>query len=147
MIALGCDHGGYALKEKIKEYLKGQRMEFKDFGCYSRDSVDYPEFAKDVAKAVQSGEYKRGILICSTGIGISIAANRFKGIRAAVCTETYSAKMTRLHNDANILCLGGMITGENMAYEIIDTFLTTPFSKEEKHSRRISTIELNETEK
>lgn len=147
MIALGCDHGGYALKEKIKKYLKGQRMEFKDFGCYSRDSVDYPEFAKDVAKAVQSGEYKRGILICSTGIGISIAANRFKGIRAAVCTETYSAKMTRLHNDANILCLGGMITGENMAYEIIDTFLTTPFSKEEKHSRRISTIELSTTEK
>lgn len=147
MIALGCDHGGYALKEKIKEYLKEQRMEFKDFGCYSRDSVDYPEFAKDVAKAVQSGEYKRGILICSTGIGISIAANRFKGIRAAVCTETYSAKMTRLHNDANILCLGGMITGENMAYEIIDTFLTTPFSKEEKHSRRISTIELSTTEK
>lgn len=111
MIALGCDHGGYELKQEIKKYLDEKGIEYKDYGCDSLDSVDYPVYAKKVAHAILDGECEKGILICGTGIGISITANKFKGIRAAVCTDCFTAEATRLHNDANILALGGRVVG------------------------------------
>ncbi len=141
MIALGSDHGGYELKCQIMEYLKEKGIEYKDFGCYGMDSCDYPEFGKAAAKAVASGECDRGIVVCTTGIGISIAANKVPGVRCALCTNAYLARMTRLHNDANMLALGGGIVGKNLAVEIVETFLNTEFSKEEKHSRRIGKLE------
>ena len=141
MIAIGCDHGGYELKEKVVAYLKENNYEVKDFGCYSTESVDYPVFGKAAAEAVASGECDKGIVICTTGIGISISANKVKGIRCALCSDSLSAKMTRLHNDANMLALGGGITGKNLALEIVDTFLDTEFSQGENHIRRISKIE------
>ena len=142
MIALGCDHGGYELKQEIKKYLDEKGIEYKDYGCDSLDSVDYPIYAKKVAHAILDGECEKGILICGTGIGISITANKFKGIRAAVCTDCFTAEATRLHNDANMLALGEGNTGVNLAVEIVDTFLDTPFSGEEKHARRISKLEM-----
>lgn len=141
MIALGSDHGGYDLKCQIMEYLKESGIEYKDFGCYGKDSCDYPEFGKAAAQAVASGECDRGIVVCTTGIGISIAANKVPGVRCALCTNSYLAKMTRLHNDANMLALGGGIVGKNLAIEIVETFLNTEFSQEEKHSRRIGKLE------
>ena len=141
MIALGSDHGGYDLKCQIMEYLKERGLEFKDFGCFDKSSCDYPDFGKAAAEAVASGECDRGIVICTTGIGISIAANKVSGIRCALCTDPYLAKMTRLHNDANMLALGGGTTGRNLAVEIVDTFLDTEFSQGENHKRRISKIE------
>lgn len=141
MIALGCDHGGYPLKEKIKEYLDEKKIEYKDFGCYSLDSVDYPQYGKAVANAVADGTCDRGIVVCTTGIGISITANKVKGIRCALCADTLSAKLTREHNDANILALGAGIVGPNLGISIVDTFLNTPFSNEEKHARRVRAIE------
>ena len=141
MIAIGCDHGGYELKEKVVAYLKENNYEVKDFGCYSTESVDYPVFGKAAAEAVASGECDKGIVICTTGIGISISANKVKGIRCALCSDSLSAKMTRLHNDANMLALGGGVTGKNLAIEIVDTFLDTEFSEGENHKRRISKIE------
>lgn len=138
MIAIGSDHGGYELKKQIMEYLDGKNIEYSDFGTYSTDSVDYPVYAEKVCAAILSGQCDKGILICTTGIGISIVANRKKGIRAAVCTDTYTAKMTRLHNNANVLCMGGGVIGAGLAAEITETFLTTDFSNEEKHLRRIS---------
>lgn len=141
MIALGSDHGGYELKCQIMEYLKEKGIEYKDFGCYGMDSCDYPEFGKAAAKAVASGECDRGIVVCTTGIGISIAANKVPGVRCALCTNAYLARMTRLHNDANMLALGGGIVGKNLAVEIVETFLNTEFSREEKHSRRIGKLE------
>ena len=128
MIALGCDHGGYELKQEIKKYLDEKGIEYKDYGCDSLDSVDYPVYAKKVAHAILDGECEKGILICGTGIGISITANKFKGIRAAVCTDCFTAEATRLHNDANILCMGGRVVGPGLAVKITDTFLNTPFS-------------------
>ena len=128
MIALGCDHGGYELKQEIKKYLDEKEIEYKDYGCDSLDSVDYPVYAKKVAHAILDGECEKGILICGTGIGISITANKFKGIRAAVCTDCFTAEATRLHNDANILALGGRVVGPGLALKIVDTFLNTPFS-------------------
>lgn len=141
MIALGSDHGGYDLKCQIEEYLEEQGLEYKDFGCFDKQSCDYPEFGRAAAEAVASGECDRGIVICTTGIGISIAANKVPGIRCAVCTNPYLAKMTRLHNDANMLALGGGTIGTNLALEIVETFLNTAFSEEEKHKRRIAKLE------
>lgn len=141
MIALGSDQGGYVLKQEIKKHLEERKKEYKDFGSYDEKSCDYPIFAKAVAKAVIEGECELGILICGTGIGISIAANKVPGIRAAVCTDCFCAEATRQHNDANILCLGGRAVGSGLACKIVDTFLDTPFSNEERHIRRISLIE------
>ena len=141
MIALGCDHGGYELKQEILAYLKKEGIAYKDFGCDSKEAVDYPVYAKLVAKSILSGECEKGILICGTGIGISITANKIPGIRCALCGDTLSAKMTRLHNDANVLALGAGIVGENLALDIVDTFLGTAFSGEERHQRRVDMIE------
>ena len=141
MVSLGCDHGGYDLKEKVKKDLENKGIQVKDCGCYSAASCDYPEFARAAAQAVASGECEKGIVICTTGIGISIAANKVAGIRCALCSDSLSAKMARLHNDANMLALGAGIVGENLAMEIVDTFLGTEFSGEERHSRRIALIE------
>ena len=141
MIAIGSDHGGYDLKMKIIAHLQERGLEVKDFGCYDKSSCDYPDFAKQAAKAVAEGSCERGILVCTTGIGISIAANKVKGVRCALCTDPYMAKMTRLHNDANMLALGQSIVGKNLALEIVDTFLDTAFSEEEKHKRRIAKLE------
>ena len=141
MLAIGCDHGGYALKQELINHLKERGIEYKDFGCMSEASCDYPDIAKPVANAVANGEYEKGILICGTGLGISIAANKVKGIRAAVCTDCFCAEMTRLHNDANILCMGGRVVGAGLAIKIMDTFLDTEFSGDERHIRRIEKIE------
>ena len=141
MIAIGCDHGGFELKEEIKKHLEERGLEYKDYGCNSTDSVDYPEYGKKVAHAVADGECERGILICGTGIGISITANKVKGIRAALCTDCFMAEATRLHNDANILALGGRVVGMGLALKIVDTFLDTEFSNEERHVRRIGQLE------
>lgn len=141
MIALGSDHGGYSLKMQILEHLKERGLEAKDFGCFDTNSCDYPDFGRAAAEAVADGTCDRGIVVCTTGIGISIAANKVKGIRCALCTDPYLAKMTRLHNDANMLALGGGFTGKNLAMEIVDTFLDTEFSKGENHIRRIAKIE------
>ena len=141
MIAIGSDHGGFDLKEKVKAHLLEKGYEVKDTGCYEKVSVDYPTFGHAVAKAVASGECEKGILICGTGIGISITANKVKGIRAALCHDVFSAEATRLHNDANILAMGGRIVGPGLALMIVDKFLDTPFSNEERHARRISMME------
>lgn len=141
MIGIGCDHGGYALKQEIIKYLEENKVEYKDFGCYNEDSVDYPVYAKQVANAVVAGECEKGILICGTGIGISIAANKIKGIRAALCHDCFSAQATREHNNANILAMGGRIVGPGLAVKIVDTFLNTEFSNDERHIRRIEQIE------
>ncbi len=141
MIAIGSDHGGYALKKALMAHLDKRGLEYKDFGTYSDASCDYPVYGKAVAHAVASGECERGILICSTGIGISITANKVPGIRAALCGDCFSAEATRSHNDANILCLGARVVGDGLAFKIMDTFLDTPFSNEERHIRRISQIE------
>lgn len=141
MIALGCDHGGFKLKQEVIQYLKANQIEYKDYGCYDTASVDYPVYARKVAKAILDGEAEKGILICGTGIGISIAANRIKGIRAALCSDCFSAQATREHNDANILCMGGRVVGAGLAIKIVDTFLHTEFSNDERHIRRIDLIE------
>ncbi len=141
MIAIGSDHGGFELKEKLMEHLSERGLEYKDFGTYSSASCDYPVYAKAVANAVASGECDRGIIICGTGIGVSITANKVRGIRAALCGDCFSAEATRQHNDANVLCMGARVIGEGLALKIADTFLDTPFSNDERHIRRISMIE------
>ena len=141
MIAIGSDHGGFELKEKLMEHLSERGLEYKDFGTYSSASCDYPVYAKAVARAVASGECDRGIIICGTGIGVSITANKVRGIRAALCGDCFSAEATRQHNDANVLCMGARVVGEGLALKIADTFLDTPFSNDERHIRRISMIE------
>lgn len=141
MIAIGSDHGGYDLKMKVLRHLEEKGVEYKDFGCADKSSCDYPVFGRAAAQAVASGECEKGIVICTTGIGISITANKIKGVRCALCGDTFSAKMTRLHNDANMLAMGAGIVGENLAMEIVDTFLGTEFSGEERHSKRIALIE------
>ncbi|MBQ8831618.1 MAG: ribose 5-phosphate isomerase B [Oscillospiraceae bacterium] len=140
MIALGCDHGGYALMQSVKKHLDELGLEYKDFGTYSTDSCDYPVYAKAAANAVASGECEKGILICGTGIGISIAANKVKGIRAALCSDCFSAEMTRRHNDANMLAMGARVLGEGLALKIVDIFLTTEFDGG-RHARRVDMIE------
>lgn len=141
MLALGCDHGGFPLMVEVIKYLEEQNIPFKNFGTFTEESVDYPEFAKSVAHAVADGECEKGILICGTGIGISISANKVKGIRAALCGDVFSAKATREHNDANILAMGARVTGAGLALEIVKAFLETPFSNDERHIRRINKIE------
>lgn len=141
MIALGSDHGGFALKKEVIKYLEEKGFSFKDFGCPDTASCDYPQYAKEVAEAVASGEYEKGILICGTGIGISIAANKVKGIRCALCHDCFSAEATREHNNANILAMGGRVVGPGLAIKIVDTFLNTPFSNDERHIRRVNAIE------
>ena len=139
-IALACDHGGLTLKNEVVKYLTENGYEIADFGTTTFSSCDYPDFALAAAEAVASGECDRGIFVCTTGIGISIAANKVPGIRCALCSDSYVAMMTRLHNDANALALGGGVTGVNLALEIVKTFLETPFSEEGKHQRRIDKI-------
>lgn len=146
VIAIGSDHGGFDLKEQVRKHLTDRGFEVKDFGCHDKSSVDYPDFGIAAAKAVASGECEKGIVVCTTGIGISIAANKVKGIRCALCSDSFSAKMTRLHNDANVLALGGGMLGPNVAMDIVDIFLDTPFSGEEKHARRIRKIAQAEEE-
>lgn len=141
MLAIGCDHGGYELKKEILSHLEKRGIAYKDFGCDSTEAVDYPIYARKVTDAITSKECDRGILICGTGIGISIAANKVKGIRAALCTDCFTAEATRQHNDANILALGGRVVGPGLAIKIVDTFLDTPFSNEQRHKNRISLIE------
>lgn len=141
MIAIGSDHGGFELKELIIRHLEEQGVDVNDMGCYDKSSCDYPVYGRAVAKAVADGSCEKGIVICTTGIGISITANKVKGIRAALCADTLSAKLTRLHNDANVLALGAGIVGPNLAVEIVDAFLNTDFSGEERHQRRIDGIE------
>ncbi len=141
MIAVGSDHAGYEMKEALKEHLKERGYEVKDFGTNSTDSCDYPEFAKAVAKEVAEGRAKKGMLICGTGIGMSMAANKVKGVRAAVLTEEFSAQATREHNDANVICMGARVIDIEKATKLLDIFLDTPFSNGENHIRRIGKLE------
>lgn len=138
-IAIGCDHGGYTLKEAVKAHLAEKGIETEDFGCYSKDSVDYPPIAAKAARSVAEGQNDFGILICSTGIGISISANKVKGIRAALCTDRHCAEMTRRHNNANVLCMGGHVVTPETANRIVDVFLGTEFEGD-RHQRRIDLI-------
>lgn len=140
MIALGSDHAGFELKQAIKKHLDERNIEFKDYGPFSDESVDYAVYAEKTAKGVISGECSLGILCCGTGVGISIAANKVRGIRACCCSDKFSAEMTRLHNDANILCLGGRVLEVEKALELVDVFLDTEFSNDERHIRRIAQI-------
>ena len=140
MIAIGCDHGGYGLKLEIIKYLEKKGLEYQDFGC-DGEAVDYPIIAKKVGQAILDGKCKKGILICGTGIGISIAANKMKGIRCALCSDCFSAEATRLHNDTNVIALGGRVVGPELAVKMVDIFLNTPFSEDERHIRRIGLIE------
>ena len=139
MLAIGSDHGGFALKQEVMAHLKELGIEYKDFGTYTEDSCDYPIYGEAVARAVASGECDRGIAICGTGIGISMACNKVKGIRCAVCGDCYSAEMTRRHNDANVLCMGARVLGEGLAVKITDTFLETPFEGG-RHARRVGLL-------
>ena len=139
MIAIACDHAGYRLKQWIMKNLDEQNISYKDFGTYSEESCEYPVYAEAVGKAVAAGEYDKGILVCGTGIGMCIAANKIKGIRAAVCSDCFSAELTRRHNDANILTLGERVVGTGLAMKIVDAFLSTPFEGG-KHAARVEMI-------
>ena len=141
MLALACDHGGYELKQEIINYLNSKNIEFIDFGCTSTGAVDYSEYGKKAAHAVASGQCDKGIIICGTGIGISISANKVPGIRCALCHDCFSAAATREHNDANMLALGARVIGVGHALKVVETFLNTPFSNDERHIRRIEQIE------
>ena len=140
-IAIGCDHGGYLLKQDILIWMEEHDIDVEDVGCFSTESVDYPIYGEKVARLVASGACEKGIVICTTGIGISIAANKVPSIRCALCGDCFSGKATRLHNNANVLALGALVTGPGLALEIVDIFLDTPFSEEERHSRRVSQLE------
>ena len=139
MIAIGCDHGGFVLKESIISQLKEKGIEILDVGSFDGGPVDYPDIAKKVCAAIQEGKAEKGILVCGTGIGMSIAANKHKGIRAAVCSEHFSARYTRLHNDTNVLCLGARVIGPGLASELVDIFLKTPFEGG-RHQTRVDKI-------
>ena len=140
MIAIGCDHGGYALKQEVMRHLDELGLAYKDFGTYSDESCDYPIYGEAVARAIAGGECERGILICGTGIGISIAANKVKGIRCALCTDSLQAEMTRRHNDANMMALGAGITGGNLAKRMVEIFLHTEFEGG-RHARRVALLD------
>lgn len=144
-IALACDHGGYALKEKIKGWLQEAGYPVRDFGCYSAESVDYSDYAIPAAEAVAAGQADRAILICTTGIGVCISANKVKGVRCALCADTMTARMTREHNDTNALAIGAGVVGENLAKEMVFTWLSTPFSGIARHQRRIDKISAYES--
>ncbi|HWI55047.1 MAG TPA: ribose 5-phosphate isomerase B [Desulfobacteria bacterium] len=138
-VVIGCDHGGFRLKEEIKKMLQEKGCEFKDFGTFSEESVDYPAVALEVARAVRDGVYDRGILVCGTGIGIGIAANKVQGIRAALCHDTFSAKASREHNNANILTMGERVIGPGLAKDIVNVWLETDFAGG-RHARRVDMI-------
>ena len=138
-IVLGCDHAGWELKESLKEWLIQQGYQIQDFGTHSPDSVDYPDYAVQVAEAIASGKAERGVLICGTGIGMAMTANKVPGVRAALCSDLYTARMAREHNDANVLTLGGRLTGKELASEILEMFLKTEFAGG-RHSRRVEKI-------
>ena len=140
MIAIGSDHAGYALKCQVMDHLREQNIEFEDFGTYSTQSCDYPDYARKVAMAVASGKCEKGILVCGTGIGMSMAANKVDGIRAAVCSDTFSARATRMHNNANIICFGERVVGPGLANDIVDIFLSTPFEGG-RHQRRVDKVD------
>lgn len=140
MIAIACDHGGYELKLQIIQYLEKKGFEYIDYGC-NGESVDYPIYAKKVGQAIQNGECEKGILICGTGIGMSIVANKMEGVRCALCSDCFSAEMTRLHNNTNVIALGGRVVGPELAVKMVDIFLNTPFSNDERHIRRINMME------
>ena len=144
MIAIGCDHGGYDLKNILIEHLQQKGLEFHDYGCYSKESVDYPDYAKVVCEAIINGECDKGVLICSTGIGISISANKVNGIRCALVHDLLSAKLTRAHNDSNVLAMGAFIVAPEMAKNILDTWLSTEFEGG-RHQRRVDKISALET--
>ncbi len=137
-IAIGCDHGGYELKKEIIQHLLDRGFDVLDQGCDSTESCDYPIYAKEVTEKIQQGVADLGILVCGTGIGMSMAANKEPGIRAALCHDNFSAQATREHNDANVLCLGARVIGPGLALMVVDTFVDTPFSNDERHKRRIS---------
>ena len=139
MRAIGSDHGGFELKEHIKKHLEERSLEYKDFGCYDENSVDYPDIAEKVCNAINSGDADKGILVCGTGIGISIAANKIDGIRAAHCHDVYSAEMTKRHNNANVICMGGRVIGRELAFKIIDAWLDAEFEGG-RHQKRIDKI-------
>lgn len=145
-IAIASDHGGFDLKKEVEAHLTEQGMEFTDFGCDSKESCDYPVFAKKVGEAVTTGGYDLGLLFCGTGIGMSMAANKIKGVRAACCSDSFSAKYTRMHNNANILCLGGRVVGAGLACELVDLFLSTEFEGG-RHQRRIDAFMAFEAER
>jgi len=136
MIAIGSDHGGYLLKEEIKKHLDAEGIEYRDFGTDSTASCDYPVFAEKVCRSIQQGECEKGILVCGTGIGMSMCANKCKGIRAAVCGDHFSAEFTRRHNNANVLCLGARVIGSGVALQLVDVFLTTEYEGG-RHEKRI----------
>lgn len=140
MIAIASDHGGFAMKQELVRHLEESSVAFADLGCRSEESVDYPSYAEKAARGVADGVYERAILICGTGIGMSIAANKIDGVRAALCSDCYSAEMTRLHNDSNVLCLGGRVIGTELAKRIVDIWLETPFSGAERHAKRITAV-------
>lgn len=140
-VSIGCDHGAYELKEILKEYLTGEGYEIVDCGTNSLDSCDYPVYARAAAEKVANGECEKGIVLCTTGIGVSIVANKVKGIRAALCHNEYTATMTRLHNDTNVIAMGAKCVEPELAKKMVDIFLSTEFSGEEKHIRRINMIE------
>lgn len=146
MIALACDHGAFDLKQAIMKHLEAKGLAYKDFGCYDKSSCDYPDFAGPAAKAVASGECDRGIVVCTTGIGVSITANKVKGIRCALLSDVMSARLTREHNDTNMMAIGAGVTGEMLALEIVDTWLDTEFSHAERHQRRIDKVMALENE-
>ena len=139
-IAIGCDHGAFELKNTVKAHLEKRGFEVQDFGTYTLQSCDYPDYASLAARAVASGACEKGIVMCTTGIGVSITANKVKGIRCALLSDVLSAKMTRLHNDTNMMALGAGVVGPNLALEIVDTWLDTPFSGDERHQRRIDKV-------
>ena len=139
-IVIGCDHGGFELKNEIIAHLEKRGIEVTDVGTYSTDSCNYPDYARAVCQKIQSGEFERGILVCGTGIGISIAANKHNGIRAACCSDTFSARMTRMHNNANVLCLGERVVGTGLAIDIVDLFVDTEFEGD-RHVKRVLMLE------
>ena len=139
-IAIACDHGALALKNLFVDHLQKKGYEVVDFGTYTSDSCDYPDFAAAAAKAVAAGECEKGIVLCTTGIGVSITANKVKGIRCALLSDVMSARMTRQHNDTNMMAIGAGVVGEMLALQIVDTWLTTPFSHNERHQRRIDKV-------
>lgn len=139
-VAIGCDHGGFKYKQKILDYLKARNIEYTDVGTYTPEACDYPDIARNVTELVISGQADRGILVCGTGIGMSITANKTRGIRAALCGDTYSARVSRAHNNANVLCLGERVVGEHLALDIVDIWLKTGFEGG-RHKRRVDIIE------
>ena len=145
-IAIACDHGAYALKEKVKSWLLEAGYQVQDFGCYGTESVDYPDFALPAAEALARHEADRGVFLCTTGIGVSICANKVKGVRCALCADTMTARMTREHNDTNALAMGAGVVGENLAKEILFTWLDTPFSGAARHQCRIDKISAYESQ-